>query len=110
MSDDGLEAQDIEQVIHTGMITQRFTHDPQGTRYEVTGETTDGRQASVVCRFLLFHGQTIYVDNVPAWVCTQCGEQYFDAPVYKRLEAIARQPERITQTVCFPLAEYAIWR
>ena len=23
-----------------------------------------------------FHGQTIYVDNVPAWVCTQCGEQF----------------------------------
>ena len=53
-----------------------------------------------------FHGQTIYVDNVPTWVCTRCGEQYFDAPVYKRLEAIARQRERITQTICFPLAEY----
>jgi len=53
-----------------------------------------------------FHGQTIYVDRVPAWVCTHCGEQYFDAPVYKRLEAIARQCERITETVCFPLAAY----
>src|SRR5215831_2841409 len=42
-----------------------------------------------------FHGQTIYVDHVPAWVCTHCGEQYFDAPVYKRLEAIARQREQI---------------
>ena len=53
MSDDDLEAQDIEQIILTGTITQRFTHDPRGTRYEVTGETTDGRTASVVCRFLL---------------------------------------------------------
>ena len=53
-----------------------------------------------------FHGETIYVDHVPAWVCTQCGEQYFDAPVYKRLEAIARQRERLTETVCFPLATY----
>ena len=53
-----------------------------------------------------FHGKTIYVDHVPVWVCTHCGEQYFDAPVYKRLEAIARQPERITETVCFPLAAY----
>jgi len=53
-----------------------------------------------------FHGQTIYVDNVPAWVCTQCGEQYFDAPVYKRLEAIAKHGEQIRETVCFPLAEY----
>ena len=53
-----------------------------------------------------FHGQTIYVDHVPAWVCTKCGEQYFDAPVYKRLEEIAKQRNRITETVCFPLAEY----
>ena len=45
-----------------------------------------------------FHGQTIAVEHVPAWVCTQCGEQYFDAPVYKCLEAIARQRERLTET------------
>jgi YgiT-type zinc finger domain-containing protein len=53
-----------------------------------------------------FHGQTIYVDHVPAWVCSQCGEQYFDAPVYKRLEAIARQRRQIKRRVSFPLAEY----
>ena len=53
-----------------------------------------------------FRGETIYVDKVPAWVCTRCGEQYFDAPVYKRLELIARQRDRIHKTICFPLAEY----
>lgn len=53
-----------------------------------------------------FKGQTIYIDNVPAWVCARCGEQYFDAPVYKRLEAIARQRDRIAKSICFPLAEY----
>ncbi|HHT9126380.1 MAG TPA: type II toxin-antitoxin system MqsA family antitoxin [Candidatus Brocadiia bacterium] len=53
-----------------------------------------------------FKGQTIYVDNVPAWVCKRCGEQYFDAPVYKRLEEIARRRSRIKKTVRFPLAEY----
>ena len=52
MSDDTLEAQDIEEIILTGTMTQRFTHDPRGTRYEVTGTTTDGCRASVVCRFL----------------------------------------------------------
>ena len=36
-----------------------------------------------------YKGDTIYVDNVPAWVCAHCGEQYFDAPVSKRLEQIA---------------------
>ncbi len=53
-----------------------------------------------------FKGSTIYVDDVPAWVCARCGEQYFDAPVYKRLEEIAKRRRRIKKTVCFPLAKY----
>ena len=53
-----------------------------------------------------FRGQTIYIDKVPAWVCAKCGEQYFDAPVYKRLEAIAKHRSRIKKTISFPLAEY----
>jgi YgiT-type zinc finger domain-containing protein len=63
------------------------------------------RQRVVQARFH-FKGRTIYVDHVPAWVCSKCGEQYFDAPVYKRLEAIARKRGRIKKTICFPLAEY----
>jgi len=72
-------------------------------RCEFCEGIVEHRQARV--RFQ-FHGQTVYIDHVPAWVCTKCGEQYFDAPVYKRLEAIAKQREHITETVCFPLAEY----
>ena len=53
-----------------------------------------------------FKGKTIYIDNVPAGVCAGCGEQYFDAPVYKRLEEIARHSGRIMKKVSFPLAEY----
>ncbi|MFQ5752837.1 MAG: YgiT-type zinc finger protein [bacterium] len=53
-----------------------------------------------------YRRHTIYVDNVPTWVCTKCGEQYFDAPVYKRLEVIAKYRDRIKKTVCFPLADY----
>jgi len=53
-----------------------------------------------------FRGQTIFVDRVPAWVCNRCGVQYFEASVYKRLEAIARHRRRIKRTVSFPLARY----
>lgn len=52
MSDDFLEAADIENVIRTGKIARKFTHDPRSTRYEVFGDTTDYRRAYVVCRFL----------------------------------------------------------
>ena len=45
-------------------------------------------------------------NRVPAWVCDKCGEQYFDAPVYKRLEEIAKHRTEIKQTICFPIAEY----
>ncbi|MBM4430970.1 MAG: YgiT-type zinc finger protein [Chloroflexi bacterium] len=70
-------------------------------------EFCDGQVEQHVVRARFhFKGQTIYVDGVPAWVCTKCGEQYFDAPVYKALEDIARNSSRITKTVCFPLAEY----
>ena len=42
-------------------------------------------QRCVLARFR-FKGQTIRVENVPVWVCNRCGEQYFDAPVFKCLE------------------------
>jgi hypothetical protein len=53
MADDFLVAADIENIILTGEITRKFTHDPRGTRYEVFGDTLDYRRAYVVCRFLL---------------------------------------------------------
>ena len=52
MSEDELEASDIENIILTGRVARRFTRDPRGTRYAVVGGTTDGRRAYVVCRFL----------------------------------------------------------
>jgi len=55
-----------------------------------------------------FHymGRTIYVDGVPAWVCRQCGERYFDGTVYERLEAIAKRSGRLKKTIQFPFARY----
>lgn len=52
MSDDDFESHDVEQVLLTGMLRRRLTHDPRGTRYEIMGDTADGRQAVVICRFL----------------------------------------------------------
>lgn len=53
MSDDGLEARDVENIILTGRVARRFTRDPRGTRYEVAGVAVDERRAFVACRFLL---------------------------------------------------------
>ncbi len=50
MANDDLIFADIEAVIDGGRISRRFTRDPRGTRYELTGPTTDGRRAAVICR------------------------------------------------------------
>jgi hypothetical protein len=39
-------------------------------------------------------------------VCQQCGEQYYDAAVYKQMEKIAQQRESIQRVISFPLAEF----
>ena len=39
---DNLIKKDVENTILTGRITKKFTHDPRGTRYQVTGESKDG--------------------------------------------------------------------
>ena len=50
MADDFLVAADIERIILTGKIAQRFTQDERGRRYAILGDTTDDRKAYVVCR------------------------------------------------------------
>lgn len=53
MADDLLASNDVEQIILTGLIAQRFTRDSRGRRYAILGATIDERSAYVVCRFLL---------------------------------------------------------
>ena len=57
MSEDGLMSSDVEDIILKGKINRKFSHDPRGTRFEITGHTQDGRRAFVVCRFL--HSKTL---------------------------------------------------
>jgi len=78
-------------------------------RKGVSCEFCSGKvEPRVIRARFLFKGDALYIDHVPAWVCKQCGECYYDAPVYKRLERIARQRKRIKQTISFPLAEYSM--
>ena len=52
MSNDDLVAVDVENAILSGKITKKFTKDPRGTRFEVTGGACDGRSVSVICRIV----------------------------------------------------------
>jgi hypothetical protein len=50
MANDNLVFADIEMAITKGRIRHKFTRDPRGTRYEVVGPTTNGREIGIVCR------------------------------------------------------------
>ena len=66
MSEDDLVAEDLESIILTGQIARKFTKDLRGTRYEVLGETAEGRHGRIVCRFLpsgVFLIITAYVEE-----------------------------------------------
>ena len=50
MADDNLTFADIETAITKGRIRRKFKRDPRGTRYEVVGPTTNGREVGIICR------------------------------------------------------------
>lgn len=50
MAEDNLIFPDIEMAIANGQIRRKFTRDIRGTRYEVVGPSTDGREIGVICR------------------------------------------------------------
>ncbi len=50
MVEDDLVFADVELAVANGKVRRRFSRDPRGTRYEVVGPATDGRQIAVVCR------------------------------------------------------------
>mgnify|MGYP001581923252 CR=1 FL=1 len=52
-------------------------------------------------------GRLIVVENVPAWVCGQCGETYYDPDVVEHLQTVIwsnRPPARMIETPVYDLA------
>ncbi|MEW5932255.1 MAG: type II toxin-antitoxin system MqsA family antitoxin [Bacillota bacterium] len=45
----------------------------------------------------------VIVEDVPAGVCEQCGEQYFTAFVAKALEGLAHSEEAVQRTMTVPV-------
>ncbi|MGH9832709.1 MAG: YgiT-type zinc finger protein [Blastocatellia bacterium] len=50
----------------------------------------------------------MYIDHVPVRKCRQCGEIYYEAAVYKRLEKIAANRRAIKKRITFPLADFTL--
>jgi len=58
-------------------------------------------QAEMTKSVVPFHidrkGIHISLDEVPAWVCTQCGESYFEANEVDSMQALAKTVEEQAQ-------------
>ncbi len=65
-------------------------------------------EAAVVRVPFHYQKETIYVDHVPVLLCGRCGEIYYEAAVYKRLETIAANRRAIKKSITFPLADYVM--
>ncbi|KFD41045.1 hypothetical protein HX99_05230 [Peptococcaceae bacterium SCADC1_2_3] len=46
------------------------------------------------------------VENVPAWICENCGEQYFDAEVVKELDKMKEKPPQAKRVMQVPVYVY----
>ena len=47
------------------------------------------------------------VENVPAWVCRDCGEAYFDAEVCKKLDRLRASPPSARRMVEVPVYAFS---
>lgn len=47
------------------------------------------------------------IENVPAGVCTQCGERYFDAPVYKQMERLTKGASNTIRQLSVDVVRYS---
>jgi YgiT-type zinc finger domain-containing protein len=65
------------------------------------------RVQSLISYSVFYRGKPIVVENVPADVCQQCGEQYFDPATVEMLQKVAwskRKPKRTIRTPVYDLS------
>lgn len=58
---------------------------------------------------ILYKGQWIIVEKVPASVCKQCGEKLFDPETVEKLQNIIwskKKPQKEVKTPIYDLSEY----
>ena len=51
-------------------------------------------------------GKVFIIENVPAGVCTQCGEREYDADVVSKLETIIKEQKTIKREKLVPVADF----
>jgi YgiT-type zinc finger domain-containing protein len=53
-------------------------------------------------------GDTLaFVENVPAWVCEDCGEPYFEAATCRELDRLRQAPPPARKTIQVPVYAFS---
>lgn len=47
------------------------------------------------------------IDNVPAGVCEQCGERYYEAKVLKAIEEMLKKHKKFENNIKIPITDFA---
>ncbi len=50
-------------------------------------------------------GKYILIENVPAGVCNQCGEKYFEAKVAEKMDNLMLKKEKAKRKISIPVIE-----
>jgi len=74
------------------------------TQCHLCGGATESRNVTVEN---WWGDELALIENVPAWVCTSCGEPYFDATTCKQLDALRRRPPDARRKVEVPVYEFS---
>ena len=77
------------------MVTRCYLCGGTTERRTITAENWWGEQLSLV-------------ENVPAWVCQQCGEAYFDADTSRQLDRLRQSPPPSARTVVVPVYPFVV--
>jgi YgiT-type zinc finger domain-containing protein len=75
------------------MVTRCYLCGGETERREVTAEN-------------LWGGELTLVERVPAWVCQQCGEVYFDAATSRALDRLRQAHPTASRTVTVPVYQF----
>lgn len=53
-------------------------------------------------------GEVIIIENVPAGVCTQCGEREYGAEIASKLEIILKERKAVRKEKLVPVVDFAL--
>lgn len=61
----------------------------------------------LISYFQFFEGQFIIVENVPAWVCEQCGEVFYEPDTVEKLQQLIWSRPTPQRTISVPVLDLA---